>query len=130
MEEMPSFVVAGFRPGENQVWSVKAAWDERLRSGTMVEQHRDGQQLTTWVVHQAPDSKGWAQLWGDAPDGDLDLRVGDQLLVDADLPKDVGVGDVIAQVTRAFGIPPCGGCEERRRWLNEHLPKLYRRRGR
>jgi hypothetical protein len=94
----------------------------------MIEQHRDKQQLTTWVVHQAPDDNGWAQLWGDAPNEDLDLRIGDRLLVEADLPRTMGVGDVVAQVTRAFGIPPCGGCKKRRDWLNKHLPKLYRRR--
>ena len=29
------------------------------------------------------------------------------------------VGDVIAAMTKAVGIPPCGGCESRRVWLNK-----------
>lgn len=33
-----------------------------------------------------------------------------------------GVGDVIAAATKAVGIQPCGGCEERRRRLNERFP--------
>ena len=28
------------------------------------------------------------------------------------------LGDVIADMTKAIGIPPCGGCEKRRQWLN------------
>jgi hypothetical protein len=30
----------------------------------------------------------------------------------------IGAGDVIAGVTKAFGIQPCEPCEERRRKLN------------
>jgi hypothetical protein len=33
-----------------------------------------------------------------------------------------GLGDRIARVTAALGIPPCEGCKERQRWLNEHFP--------
>ena len=29
------------------------------------------------------------------------------------------VGDVIAELTKAIGIPPCDGCEKRRQWLNK-----------
>ena len=28
-------------------------------------------------------------------------------------------GDVIAALTKAIGIPPCGACEKRRQWLNQ-----------
>lgn len=28
------------------------------------------------------------------------------------------LGDYIADMTKAIGIPPCGGCEKRRQWLN------------
>ena len=27
-------------------------------------------------------------------------------------------GDVLAALIAAIGIPPCGGCEQRRQWLN------------
>ena len=33
-----------------------------------------------------------------------------------------GVGDVVARVTRFFGIKSCGGCEKRRQWLNKKMP--------
>ena len=28
------------------------------------------------------------------------------------------LGDMIAEMTKAVGVPPCGGCEKRREWLN------------
>jgi hypothetical protein len=28
-------------------------------------------------------------------------------------------GNKIAALTKAIGIPPCGGCEKRRQWLNK-----------
>jgi hypothetical protein len=33
-----------------------------------------------------------------------------------------GLGDVVAAITSAVGIPPCGGCEERRDALNRIVP--------
>ena len=99
----------------------------------MLDQHREGQKLITWVVHEAPDDDGRALLWGDADDALLDLQAGDSLMVieveaEEDEFDSMGLGDIIAEVTKAFGIPPCNSCEERRKWLNEHIPKLYRRR--
>jgi hypothetical protein len=32
--------------------------------------------------------------------------------------RGVLIGDVIASMTKAIGVPPCGGCEQRRQWLN------------
>jgi hypothetical protein len=32
--------------------------------------------------------------------------------------EDIGLGDAIKHVTRAFGIRPCGGCERRAATLN------------
>jgi hypothetical protein len=29
------------------------------------------------------------------------------------------LGNQIAALTKAIGIPPCGGCEKRRQWLNK-----------
>lgn len=28
------------------------------------------------------------------------------------------LGDAVAALTKAIGIPPCGGCDKRRQWLN------------
>jgi hypothetical protein len=33
-----------------------------------------------------------------------------------------GLGDVVAKVTKAVGIKPCGGCKERQKKLNELVP--------
>jgi hypothetical protein len=37
------------------------------------------------------------------------------------LQREVGAGDVIARVTKAFGIQPCAPCEKRRQYLNRIL---------
>jgi hypothetical protein len=34
---------------------------------------------------------------------------------------DVGLGDAVKRVTRAFGVAPCGGCERRAAALNHWL---------
>jgi hypothetical protein len=39
----------------------------------------------------------------------------------------MGLGDVVAGMTRAVGIQPCGGCERRRQWLNQRLQFVRRR---
>lgn len=36
-----------------------------------------------------------------------------------------GVGDTLAKLTHAFGLSPCGGCQERQSKLNKIFP--YRR---
>lgn len=33
-----------------------------------------------------------------------------------------GLGDVVAKVTTALGIPPCGGCKQRQAFLNKVVP--------
>ena len=33
-----------------------------------------------------------------------------------------GLGDVVAGITSAFGIKPCGGCKKRQQKLNELVP--------
>jgi hypothetical protein len=33
-----------------------------------------------------------------------------------------GLGDVIHSVTQLIGLPTCGGCLERQKWLNETFP--------
>lgn len=34
------------------------------------------------------------------------------------LPDNVGLGDVVASLTKAAGVKPCGGCQKRRAALN------------
>ncbi len=37
-------------------------------------------------------------------------------------PRMRGLGDVVAKVTSAVGIKPCGGCKERQAKLNKSFP--------
>jgi hypothetical protein len=39
----------------------------------------------------------------------------------------VGLGDVVKRVTTRVGVPPCGGCAERARRLNNWLVFTNRR---
>jgi hypothetical protein len=122
------FIVQGVQPRGNRIWAVRAAWSSNLRPSLLVEQRRDNHVVQSWVVHQVPDGNGWALLWGDAPDEELDLRTGDTLTLDGG--QDVGLGDVVAAFTSALGIKPCGGCKQRQEWLNKKVPQVYRRRRR
>jgi hypothetical protein len=40
----------------------------------------------------------------------------------AKIERSRGLGDTIHRVTSALGIPHCGGCEQRREFLNELIP--------
>ena len=33
-------------------------------------------------------------------------------------------GDLLARITHYLGIPVCTGCSKRRKWLNQHLPRV------
>jgi hypothetical protein len=37
------------------------------------------------------------------------------------MQRQVGAGDVVARVTRAVGVQPCGGCKKRQAALNRLL---------
>jgi hypothetical protein len=37
-------------------------------------------------------------------------------------PKFTGLGDVIADGTKALGVKPCGKCRKRQAWLNRVTP--------
>lgn len=39
----------------------------------------------------------------------------------------LGMGDVVARVTKAVGITPCKPCEERRKKLNGWIPSIWRK---
>lgn len=49
----------------------------------------------------------------------------ERLRVDHGLSPSRGLGDTIAKATKAVGIKPCGGCNERRKKLNKVV--RYRR---
>ena len=61
---------------------------------------------------------GKVQTWG------VELRDGrpviTQLLAEVDAIN--GLGDVVAAATKAIGIKPCGGCQQRREALNKIVP--------
>jgi pantoate kinase len=40
----------------------------------------------------------------------------------AEVDAITGLGDVVAAATKAIGIKPCGGCQQRREALNKLLP--------
>ena len=69
--------------------------------------------------------EAYRTLWGQIRDGDKKpaapaspLRVDEarELFGDEDPTL---LGNRIKAVTDALGIPPCGGCEQRRQWLNK-----------
>ena len=39
----------------------------------------------------------------------------------------IGIGDLVADGTRAFGVTPCGSCKRRQAALNRATPKLVGR---
>jgi hypothetical protein len=125
---MQPIVITGAEPRGNQVWIAKGKWSG-LGPGELLRQYRGEEKLSEWVVNSVPRPDDWVELWGDGPDDQLDLQAGDSLWVTV-VEEPVGFGDVIAELTTMFGIPPCGSCEERKRWLNEHLPILYHRKRR
>ena len=51
---------------------------------------------------------------------------GEPVLIDCKMSRQQvamrGLGDVIAAVTSAVGIKPCGGCKERQEALNKAVP--------
>ena len=40
----------------------------------------------------------------------------------AEVDAITGLGDVVAAATKAIGIKPCGGCQQRREALNKLIP--------
>ena len=58
----------------------------------------------------------------------MDRTTKDQLLKKEQQAKAIvdqrsrGLGDTIARMTTAIGIPPCGGCKKRQERLNKLVP--------
>lgn len=42
-------------------------------------------------------------------------------------PKPMGLGDLVAKVTGAFGVKPCAPCKKRQQALNNAVPKIWPR---
>ena len=61
---------------------------------------------------------GRVQTWG------VELRDGRPVITEllAEVDAINGLGDVVAAATKAIGIKPCGGCQQRREALNKMVP--------
>lgn len=61
---------------------------------------------------------GKVQTWG------VELRDGRPVITEllAEVDAINGLGDVVAAATKAIGIKPCGGCQQRREALNKIVP--------
>ena len=74
-----------------------------------------------WLYHN--DAR-YAKLWNDVPSSPRKPRSNQTPLHDAEIKELFGdadetlLGNRIAALTTALGFPPCGGCGQRREWLN------------
>lgn len=61
---------------------------------------------------------GKVQTWG------VELRDGRPVITEmlSEVDGINGLGDVVAAATKAIGIKPCGGCQQRREALNRIVP--------
>lgn len=61
---------------------------------------------------------GKVQTWG------VELRDGRPVITEmlSEVDGINGLGDVVAAATKAIGIKPCGGCQQRREALNKFVP--------
>lgn len=61
---------------------------------------------------------GKVQTWG------VELREGRPVITEmlSEVDGINGLGDVVAAATKAIGIKPCGGCQQRREALNKMMP--------
>lgn len=83
--------------------------------------------LTKKFVEQEIDTKPWGEKLRKFLDVNahiekdsyvLEKEEWETFLVDVGIKKSRGVGDTIAKMTKAVGIKPCGGCNKRRKILN------------
>lgn len=61
---------------------------------------------------------GKVQTWG------VELQDGRPVITEmlSEVDGINGLGDVVAAATKAIGIKPCGGCQQRREALNKIVP--------
>lgn len=118
-------------------WRVEVvAGEYEVAANQLVEQIREGSSLVVWEVVQEEgstlvlDETGLRLVNGIlmSHTGREELRPGDVLDVCVGgRVAHLGLGDVIAGVTKAIGIEPCQGCEERRQKLNRLFPKVLKK---
>ena len=73
-------------------------------------------------MSENPDA-GWIKAWQASGLSMTDFVAKiPQALPPPEKPKIRGLGDVIATVTKAVGIQPCGGCQKRQEFLNKIVP--------
>lgn len=53
-----------------------------------------------------------------SPDAQLRMLLDGSGIDHKDATSSMLAGDIVASVTALFGIPPCGNCERRRKWMN------------
>lgn len=107
-----------------------------VSANQLVEQIRDGTSLAVWEVVQEDGTTLVLQATRQGLVGGLltprdavpELRPGDTLdICVGGRVSHMGLGDVIAGITKAIGIAPCQGCEERRQKLNRLFPKVLKK---
>lgn len=111
------------------LWRVSVQdWQSDVKPGQFLEQVRgpEDTQVMIWEVLAEEDEN--TLILGKVRKGDAELLPGDGL--DAcigGVASHLGLGDVIATMTKAVGIQPCAACEERRLKLNRLFPKVLKR---
>lgn len=111
------------------LWRVEGQdWLSDARPGQYLEQVRGPEetQIMIWEVLAEEDEN--TIILGKVRQGDAELLPGDGL--DAcigGVGSHLGLGDVIAFMTKAVGIQPCPACDERRKKLNRLFPKVVKR---
>lgn len=111
---------------QDEFWAVEVQdWQSDVKPGQLVEQVRGTVSVAIWeVVGELEDTLILAPTQPIV----VDIRAEDGL--DACIggrASHLGLGDVVASVTKAFGFQPCAACEERRQKLNQLFPKIMKR---
>lgn len=116
---------------KEDLWRVEVEnWQSDVKPGQLLEQVRgpNDAQVTIWDVLAEEDEN--TLILGPLRPTDREVKIlpGDGL--DAcvgGLASHLGLGDVIAFLTKSVGIQPCLACEERRQKLNRLFPNVLRR---
>ena len=89
-------------------------------SGVLVPE--DGMKLDGGIGDGLPIASPWLDI-SDLTDEEVERAVAEFVGLSVDFPGKVrGLGDVIAMMTTAVGIKPCGGCKKRQAALNRMVP--------
>lgn len=119
------------------LWRVDLSNIEyEVSANQLVEQLRGEESLAVWEVLGeqgsslvlGPTGQGLTDGFLTPRAGPVELQVGDALdFCVGGRVSHLGLGDVIAGITKAVGIAPCQACEERRQKLNRLFPKFIRK---